>query len=121
MEPYLRNEYGNASSAHQAGQAARKAVEEARANVASLIGARYASEVIFTSGGTESIWTALNTGIQVLPTRRYIASTVEHTAVLDAIRASARAATRHYSSPSRSSARSISMRSTVRSKTARRP
>lgn len=53
MLPYLRDEYGNPSSAHRMGQAARNAVEEARATIAECIGAQ-ADEITFTSGGTES-------------------------------------------------------------------
>src|SRR5260370_7538490 len=45
--------YGNASSIHKEGQAARRRLEEARESVATLIGAT-AREVVFTSGGTES-------------------------------------------------------------------
>ena len=53
MLPYLREEYGNASSIYRFGQRARAAVERARAQVASLIHAE-PSEVVFTYGGTES-------------------------------------------------------------------
>jgi cysteine desulfurase len=53
MLPYLGLEFGNPSSAHSVGQRASQAVERARESVAALIGAR-ASEVVFTSGGTEA-------------------------------------------------------------------
>jgi cysteine desulfurase len=53
MLPYLSSEYGNASSIHTFGQKARAAVENAREQVAELIGAR-PQEIIFTSGGTEA-------------------------------------------------------------------
>ena len=53
MLPYLSGEFGNASSIHGFGQRARGAVETAREQVASLIGAR-AQEIVFTSGGTEA-------------------------------------------------------------------
>src|SRR3989440_12944675 len=53
MLPFLPSEYGNAASIHGFGQRARAAVENAREQVASLIGAR-PQEIIFTSGGTES-------------------------------------------------------------------
>ncbi len=53
MMPYLTEEYGNASSIHAYGQNAREAVERARSSVAALLGAR-ATEIMFTSGGTES-------------------------------------------------------------------
>jgi cysteine desulfurase len=53
MAGYLHEDFGNASSAHWYGQRARDAVEQAREQVARLIGA-HPSEIIFTSGGTES-------------------------------------------------------------------
>src|SRR5258708_7810565 len=53
MLPYLTEKFGNASSVHLFGQEARGAVDRARRQVASLIGAR-ANEIVFTSGGTES-------------------------------------------------------------------
>jgi len=53
MLPYFSQEYGNPNSVHSFGQAARGAVERARALVAALIGAR-PSEIVFTSGGTEA-------------------------------------------------------------------
>ena len=53
MLPYLSGEYGNASSIHTFGQKARAAVETAREQVATLIGAR-PQEIVFTSGGTEA-------------------------------------------------------------------
>src|SRR5690349_16487380 len=53
MMPYLTESYGNASSVHRFGQQARAAVDKARRQVASLIGAR-ANEIVFTSGGTEA-------------------------------------------------------------------
>ena len=53
MLPYFREEYGNASSIHRWGQRARRAVEQSRESVAALLGCR-PSEIVFTSGGTES-------------------------------------------------------------------
>src|SRR4029077_5134604 len=53
MLPYLRENFGNASSIHSAGQAARAAVDRARESVAALIGAK-SPEIVFTRGGTEA-------------------------------------------------------------------
>lgn len=53
MMPYLREEYGNASSIHGAGRRARSAVDDARDRFAALVG-RKSHEIIFTGGGTES-------------------------------------------------------------------
>ncbi|HEX5394378.1 MAG TPA: cysteine desulfurase family protein [Rhodocyclaceae bacterium] len=53
MLPYFDARYGNASSRHEYGRAARKAVDEARQRVAAAVGA-HPTEVVFTSGGSES-------------------------------------------------------------------
>lgn len=80
---------GNASSLHGSGRAARRRVEESRESIAANLGAR-PSEVIFTSGGTESDNLAVK-GIFAArrdadPRRtRIVASSVEHHAVLDAV------------------------------------
>ncbi|CRK58922.1 Cysteine desulfurase [Alloactinosynnema sp. L-07] len=80
--------YGNASSLHTSGRRARRAVEEAREALAAALGAR-PSEVIFTSGGTESDNLAVK-GIfwarraENPARRRVLVSAVEHHAVLDA-------------------------------------
>lgn len=70
---------GNPSSIHQAGRDARDLVEDAREQVAALIGAR-SRQVFFTSGATESINTVLR---QVPRGGHVVTSTVEHAAVLD--------------------------------------
>ncbi len=81
MRPYFGEHFGNASSIHHHGQETRAAVERARESVAALLGCR-ASEVVFTSGGTE----ADNLAIFGLarPGDHVITSTVEHHAVLNA-------------------------------------
>jgi cysteine desulfurase len=53
MLPYLEQQYGNASSRHEYGRAARKAIDEARQQVAFATGA-HPTEVVFTSGGSEA-------------------------------------------------------------------
>ena len=81
MIPYLTEWYGNASSVHRFGQRSRQAIDEARSQVAALIGCDD-SELVFTAGGTESINTALR-GLLIsrAPRKQIIASTVEHSAV----------------------------------------
>ncbi|MEE8177988.1 MAG: aminotransferase class V-fold PLP-dependent enzyme, partial [Acidobacteriota bacterium] len=83
MLPFLREEYGNASSIHRFGQRARAAVEQARAQVASLIGCE-ATEIVFTSGGTESDNLAIQGAVRAstLPRKHVITSAIEHPAVL---------------------------------------
>lgn len=81
MRPWLLESFGNASSIHQHGQQARAAVEHARENVARLINCRE-SEIVFTSGGTESDNMALF-GL-VKPGDHVITSSIEHHAVLHA-------------------------------------
>lgn len=80
----LGNTYGNASSIHQEGQAARRTIEEAREAVAGLIGAT-AREVVFTSGGTESNNAAIF-GVIGRDDRVHIVTTsIEHPSVVEAL------------------------------------
>ena len=79
MRPYFGERFGNASSIHHHGQETRAAVESARESVAALLGCR-ASEVVFTSGGTESDNLAI--AGMTLPGDHIITSSVEHHAVL---------------------------------------
>ncbi|MGZ5154531.1 MAG: cysteine desulfurase family protein, partial [Burkholderiales bacterium] len=79
MRPYFGDQFGNASSIHHHGQQTRAAVEDARESVAALLGCR-ASEIVFTSGGTE----ADNLAIAGLAAAgdHVITSSIEHHAVL---------------------------------------
>jgi cysteine desulfurase len=81
MRPYFAERFGNASSIHHHGQETRAAVEGARDSVAALLGCR-ASEVVFTSGGTESDNLAI-AGLTA-PGDHIITSSIEHHAVLHA-------------------------------------
>jgi len=81
MRPYFGENFGNASSIHHHGQGTRAAVEDARESVAALLGCS-ASEVVFTSGGTESDNLAI-AGL-VKPGDHVITSSIEHHAVLHA-------------------------------------
>lgn len=80
MVPYFGDHFGNASSIHHHGQETRAAVERARESVADLLGCR-ASEVVFTSGGTEGDNLAIF-GL-AKPGDHVITSTIEHHAVLN--------------------------------------
>ena len=80
MRPYFGETFGNASSIHHHGQETRAAVERARDSVARLFGCR-ASEVVFTSGGTEGDNLAI-AGL-VKAGDHVISSSIEHHAVLN--------------------------------------
>jgi cysteine desulfurase len=82
MRPFLLEQFGNASSIHQEGQQARSAVERARGSVAQFLGCR-PSEIVFTSGGTESDNLAVFGSVR--PGDHVITSAVEHHAVLHAV------------------------------------
>jgi len=82
MMPWLQNNYGNASSVYALGRQARVAIELARADFATVIGA-HPAEVIFTSGGTESNNAVLKSVVQDSKlASTVIHSTIEHHAVL---------------------------------------
>lgn len=88
MAPFLERGYGNSSSVHAMGRAARAALEEARERVAELLGAAR-SEIVFTGGGTEADnlavlgrWRAVGQGVAV--------SAIEHSAVRHAAAQAAR-------------------------------
>ena len=84
MMPYLTTHFGNASSTHPFGIAAKDAVEKARHQVAELLGCS-AEEIIFTSGATESDNLAIS-GIAYACQEKgnhIITSTAEHHAILD--------------------------------------
>jgi cysteine desulfurase len=83
MRPYFGEQFGNASSIHHHGQETRAAVENARESVAALLGCA-ASEIVFTSGGTESDNLAI-AGL-VKAGDHVITSAVEHHAVLHAVK-----------------------------------
>ncbi|MDB9512315.1 cysteine desulfurase NifS [Kamptonema animale CS-326] len=83
MLPYLTEYYGNPSSMHSFGGKVGKAVKQARAQVAGLLGADD-SEIVFTSCGSESNNTAIRAALAAQPDRRHIITTqVEHAAVIN--------------------------------------
>jgi cysteine desulfurase len=81
MSPYFGEHFGNASSIHSYGQETRGAVERARESVATLLACR-ASEIVFTSGGTEGDNLAIF-GV-TKPGDHVITSAIEHHAVMNA-------------------------------------
>ncbi|TMQ74164.1 MAG: cysteine desulfurase [Candidatus Eisenbacteria bacterium] len=95
MTPYLGERFGNASSVHRRGEAAREALEEARARVAALIGAA-PEEIVFTASGSEANNLALQGSLlhaaQTPATprgearRRLVVSAIEHLSVLETAR-----------------------------------
>src|SRR3954469_9640612 len=80
MLPFLTELFGNPSSTYRFGQRSRQAVDEARGQVAALVGCAEA-ELLFTGCGTESINTAVR-GLLAMrsPRKKIIISTVEHSA-----------------------------------------
>jgi len=81
MRPYLIEHHGNPSSIHSPGRIARTAIDNAREQVADLVGA-HPTQLIFTSGGTE----ANNLALNVLACREvgtFCVSAIEHPAVLE--------------------------------------
>ena len=100
MLPYMKNDFGNANSAHHLGQKAKVAVEDAREFVASVIGAE-PSEVIFTSGGTESDNAAIKGVLAVSGDKNEIVSSeLEHHAVLHPVEMSRmNGFTHHFAEP----------------------
>ena len=86
MLPHLSGEFGNPSSPHAAGMAARRAVGEARSQVAALVGAK-AADILFTASATEANHSALLGTLRAVaaerPERRHIVTTaIEHPSTL---------------------------------------
>ncbi|MDD5423475.1 MAG: cysteine desulfurase NifS [Candidatus Omnitrophica bacterium] len=85
MLPYYKDVYGNASSVHEFGRTARRAVDDARQKVADFLGAASPEEIIFTSGGTEADNLAVKGVAHALRAKgdHIITSAIEHHAVLN--------------------------------------
>jgi len=81
MLPWLREHYANPSGAYRAAKHARKAINHAREQVAALIDA-YPEEIVFTSGGTESVNHALHALHTHAGAGTAVTSTIEHSSVL---------------------------------------
>lgn len=81
MLPWLRDGFANPSGSYAAAKSARRAIDEARGQVAELIGAQ-PGEIVFTGGGTESVNTALHSLDRLAGQGTAVVSAIEHSAVL---------------------------------------
>ena len=90
MLPYLTQQYGNASSRHEYGRAARRAIDEARQRVAQAVGA-HPTEVVFTSGGSEANNLFIKGAAALLPPSVVAVSAIEHPCVREPARQLVRA------------------------------
>ena len=81
MTQVLQNNYGNASSTHSFGRSSKALLEQCRKNIASYFNVS-ASEIVFTSGGTEADNLALRSAVRDLGVTEIITSKIEHHAVL---------------------------------------
>jgi len=94
MAPFLGGAFGNPSSLHQEGRAARAAVDNARAQVAGLIGAE-PEEIVFTASGTEADNLALIGAVRASGRPGHVVtSTIEHAAILETCKFLASAGTK---------------------------
>ena len=91
MEPFWNEQFANPNATHKEGQDARKAVEEARTNIARLLGAEN-TEIVFTGSGTEANVLALRGTLAALRSERepknthIITTTIEHASIRDCYR-----------------------------------
>lgn len=92
MEPYLTTDFGNPSGSHAEARRARRATDDAREELAGLLGADF-GEIVFTSGGTEAdnlaVFGSASEGAVEPTTGSVVCSAIEHPAVLAACRARA--------------------------------
>lgn len=88
MLPYLREDFGNASSIHQIGQKARRAMDDARNRCMDLLGAFSPHEILFTGSGTESCNMAVYGAAFARQSqgKHLVVSAIEHPAVLEPAR-----------------------------------
>jgi len=84
MMPFLTEKFGNPSSIYSYGRESRLAIEQARKSVAKMLNA-HPAEIFFTSGGTESNNTAIQTSVRDLHCSHIITSSIEHHAVTHTI------------------------------------
>ena len=89
MLPFLREQYGNASSRHDMGITARRAIDQAREQVAALVNVR-PPQVVFTSGGTEANNLFIKGAAEILKPSQIAISAIEHPCVAKPTEALAR-------------------------------
>src|SRR5262245_39577504 len=82
MLPFLREYWGNPSSAYRFGSQVNACVEKAREQVAALIGAD-PKEIFFTSCGTESDNSAINSALEMTGKKKIVTTAVEHSAIIN--------------------------------------
>lgn len=82
MMPYLKEQYGNPSSIHRYGRNAERAIRDARMQIAGLVGAE-PSEILLTSGGTESNNMALFGVANLNPGGHIVTTSIEHDAIME--------------------------------------
>jgi cysteine desulfurase len=98
MLPWLGRHYGNPSGSHSIARAAREAIEDARDQIAAILGAA-AREIVFTGGGTEAINLAIVGTARPHAPGTIITSAIEHDAVREAAAARMRAGENHIEAP----------------------
>lgn len=81
MLPYLEQRFGNASSRHEYGRLARKAIDDAREQVADVVRA-HPTQVVFVSGGTEANNLVLKGALACLKASQLVVSAIEHPSVM---------------------------------------
>jgi cysteine desulfurase len=89
MQPYLAGEFANPSSVYSAARQTRQAVEASRATIANILGAK-PTEIIFTSGGTESDNMTVQGTLRAHPGAHWITIAIEHDAILSQVEPMAR-------------------------------
>lgn len=86
MLPYLKEEFGNPSSTYSLGRRVKEKVQEARKNVASLLGC-LEDEIIFTSCASESNQTAIMSAVRNNPNKKHIiTSSIEHASIMETMK-----------------------------------
>ena len=85
MLPYLKENYGNASAIYSLGQKSRAAIENSRIKIAEILGVK-ASEIYFTSSGSESDNWAIKGSLKPNEKNHVISSKIEHPAILNSLK-----------------------------------